>query len=160
MRSTRRHTRARQTNPLPPASSLTAPRLAHGMPPRDGGSAMPNVLMVFPRFNQNWFWNLQAVCDTYGSRAQSPPLGLMTVAALLPPEWNVRLVDRNAHTLQESDLAWAHMVMTGGMLPQRADAFTVIDLAHHHGKPVVVGGPDPMSSPEEYEDADFRVLGE
>ena len=121
---------------------------------------MPNVLMVFPRFNQNSFWNLQAVCDTYGSRAQSPPLGLMTVAALLPPEWNVRLVDRNAETLQESDLAWAHMVMTGGMLPQRADTFTVIDLAHDHGKPVVVGGPDPMSSPEEYEDADFRVLGE
>ena len=109
---------------------------------------MPNVLMVFPRFNQNSFWNLQAVCDTYGSRAQSPPLGLMTVAALLPPEWNVRLVDRNADTLQESDLAWAHMVMTGGMLPQRADTITVIDLAHDHGKPVVVGGPDPMSSPD------------
>jgi radical SAM superfamily enzyme YgiQ (UPF0313 family) len=127
---------------------------------RQPEAPMPNVLMVFPRFNQNSFWNLQAVCDTYGSRAQSPPLGLMTVAALLPPEWNVRLVDRNADTLQESDLAWAHMVMTGGMLPQRADTFTIIDLAHDHGKPVVVGGPDPMSSPEEYEDADFRVLGE
>ena len=116
-----------------------------------GGSRrqpMPNVLMVFPRFNQNSFWNLQAVCDTYGSRAQSPPLGLMTVAALLPPEWNVRLVDRNADTLQENDLAWADMVMTGGMLPQRADTFTVIDLAHRHDKPVIVGGPDPMSSPE------------
>ena len=59
---------------------------------------MPNVLMVFPRFNQNSFWNLQAVCDTYGSRAQSPPLGLMTVAALLPPDWTVRLIDRNADT--------------------------------------------------------------
>jgi radical SAM superfamily enzyme YgiQ (UPF0313 family) len=116
--------------------------------------------MVFPRFNQNSFWNLQAVCDTYGSRAQSPPLGLMTVAALLPPDWTVRLVDRNADTLQDADLKWADMVMTGGMLPQRADTFTVIDLAHRHGKPAIVGGPDPMSSPEEYEDADFRVLGE
>ena len=62
---------------------------------------MPNVLMVFPRFNQHSFWNLQAVCDTYGSRAQSPPLGLMTVAALLPADWNVRLVDRNADTLRD-----------------------------------------------------------
>src|SRR5437867_893983 len=88
-------------------------------PSRDGGSPMPNVLMVFPRFNQHSFWNLQAVCDTYGSRAQSPPLGLMTVAALLPADWNVRLVDRNADTLEDDDLAWADMVMTGGMLPKR-----------------------------------------
>ena len=62
---------------------------------------MPNVLMVFPRFNQHSFWNLQAVCDTYGSRAQSPPLGMMTVAAMLPADWDVRLVDRNADTLED-----------------------------------------------------------
>jgi radical SAM superfamily enzyme YgiQ (UPF0313 family) len=121
---------------------------------------MPNVLMVFPRFNQNSFWSLQAVCDAYGSRTSSPPLGLMTVASLLPPAWTIRLIDRNADELKPADLEWADMVMTGGMLPQRADTFTLIDLAHRHGKPVVVGGPDPMSSPEVYADADFRVLGE
>jgi hypothetical protein len=121
---------------------------------------MPNVLMVFPRFNQHSFWNLQAVCDTYGSRAQSPPLGLMTVAALLPADWNIRLVDRNADVLDDDDLAWADMMMTGGMLPQRVDTLKLIEIARQHGKPVVVGGPDPTSVPEVYEGANFRVLGE
>ena len=122
--------------------------------------ASPNVLMVFPRFNQNSFWSMQAVCDIYGARCPAPPLGLITLAALLPPDWNIRLVNRNAQELQPADLAWADVVMTGGMLPQRADALVLIDLCRAQGKPVVVGGPDPMSSPEVYEKADFRVLGE
>lgn len=121
---------------------------------------MPNVLMVFPRFNRHSFWNLQAVCDAYGARTSSPPLGLLTVAALLPPDWRVRLVDRNARALHGCDLDWADMVMTGGMLPQRADTLEIIELAHRHGKPAVVGGPDPMSSPDAYAHADFQVLGE
>jgi radical SAM superfamily enzyme YgiQ (UPF0313 family) len=119
-----------------------------------------NVLMVFPRFLQNSFWSLQAVCAVWGTRCPAPPLGLLTLAALLPHHWNVRLVDRNAQALTEGDLAWADMVMTGGMLPQRPDTLNVIQLAQEHGKPVVVGGPDAMSSPEIYSAADFRVLGE
>jgi radical SAM superfamily enzyme YgiQ (UPF0313 family) len=121
---------------------------------------MPNVLMVFPRFNQHSFWNLQAVCDTYGSRAQSPPLGMMTLAAMLPQDWDVRLVDRNADVLEDSDLDWADMVMTGGMLPQQDDTIVLIDLAHSFGKPVAVGGPAATSSPDAYRSADFLVLGE
>ncbi len=121
---------------------------------------MPNVLMVSPRFVQNSFWSLQAFADAYGARAQSPPLGLMTVAALLPSDWSVRLIDRNTGKVDRSDLDWADMLMTGGMLPQRADMLAVIDLAQRHGKPVVVGGSDPMSEPGIYTRADFRVLGE
>ena len=120
----------------------------------------PNVLMVFPRFNHNSFWSLQAVCDIYGTRCPAPPLGMMTLAALLPPEWNIKLVNRNAEELQPADLEWADVVMTGGMLPQREDTLTVIGLCRVYGKPVAVGGPDPMSAPEYYEEADFRVLGE
>ena len=78
----------------------------------------PNVLMVFPRFNQNSFWSLQAACDIYGVKCPAPPLGMMTLAALLPPEWNIKLVDRNAEELKDADLDWADVVMTGGMLPQ------------------------------------------
>ena len=121
---------------------------------------MCNVLMVFPRFNPNSFWSLQAVCDLYGARCLAPPLGLMTLANLLPPEWNIRLINRNAEELRESDFEWANMVMTGGMLPQRSDTLTVIDQCRTRGKPVVVGGPDAMSSPEAYGHADFLVLGE
>jgi radical SAM superfamily enzyme YgiQ (UPF0313 family) len=122
--------------------------------------AAPNVLMVFPRFNPHSFWNLQELCNIRGARCPAPPLGLITVAALLPPTWNIRLVNRNAEELSESDLAWADMVMTGGMLPQQADTLSLIGLCRDHGKPVVVGGPDATSSPEIYGSADFRVLGE
>ena len=116
--------------------------------------------MVFPRFNRNSFWNLGATCRVYGARCVAPPLGLITVAALLPAEWNVRLIDRNAQTLRPSDIAWADMVMTGGMLPQRLDALAIIEMCKAHGKPSVCGGPDATASPEIYDAADFLVLGE
>jgi len=119
-----------------------------------------HVLMVFPRFNPNSFWSLQAACDFYRARCPAPPLGLITVAALLPPTWTIRLVNRNAEELTESDLEWADLVMTGGMLPQRRDALSLIDLCRARGKPVVVGGPDATSSPDIYRRADFLVLGE
>ncbi|HXP03916.1 MAG TPA: radical SAM protein [Stellaceae bacterium] len=118
------------------------------------------VLLICPRFNGQSFWNFDAVCAVVGAKAPAPPLGLITVAALLPPHWECRLVNRNTEELAESDLDWADMVMTGGMLPQRFDLLTVIDLAQRRGKPVVIGGPDATSSPEAYEHADFRVLGE
>jgi radical SAM superfamily enzyme YgiQ (UPF0313 family) len=121
---------------------------------------IPNVLMVFPRFNPNSFWSLQAACDIWGARCPAPPLGLITVAALLPRQWNVKLVDRNAEILSAADVAWADMIMTGGMLPQRLDALAIIELCQSQGKPVVVGGPDATSSPESYAHADFLVLGE
>ena len=120
----------------------------------------PNVLMIFPRFNPNSFWSLQAACDIYGARCPAPPLGLMTLAALLPRNWNIKLVNRNAEELDPADLAWADMVMTGGMLPQRPDCLEIIRMAQALGKPVVVGGPDLTASPELFEHADFLVLGE
>jgi radical SAM superfamily enzyme YgiQ (UPF0313 family) len=120
----------------------------------------PNVLMVFPKFNPNSFWSLQAACDVWGARCPAPPLGLLTVAALLPPNWSVRLINRNAEELTDNDLQWADLVMTGGMLPQQIDTLNLIDLCQRHGKHVVVGGPDATSSPEIYKDADFLVLGE
>ncbi len=120
----------------------------------------PNVLMVFPKFNTHSFWNLQEVCDIAGVRCPAPPLGLITVAALLPSAWNIRLINRNAEELSETDLDWADMIMTGGMFPQQADTLFVIKLCHSLGKPVVVGGPAATSSPQVYGDADFLVLGE
>jgi radical SAM superfamily enzyme YgiQ (UPF0313 family) len=120
----------------------------------------PNTLLVFPKFNPNSFWNLQAVCDIWGARCPAPPLGLITVAALLPASWNLRLVNRNAEELTDADFAWADLVMTGGMLPQQDDALAVIEMCRKRGKPVAIGGPDAMSSPDIYRHADFLVLGE
>jgi radical SAM superfamily enzyme YgiQ (UPF0313 family) len=119
-----------------------------------------NVLLVVPRFNGQSFWNFTAACELYGARFPAAPLGLITVAALLPPAWNCRLLDRNAEELTDAHLDWADVVMTGGMLPQRPDALRVIERAHARGKPVAVGGPDLTSTPELYAAADIRVLGE
>ena len=116
--------------------------------------------MVFPRFNPNSFWNLQALCDIRGARCPCPPLGLITVAALLPPAWNIRLINRNAEELTDAHLDWADVVFTGGMLPQQPDTLALIELCRKRGLPVVVGGPDATSSPEHYRAADFLVLGE
>jgi hypothetical protein len=121
---------------------------------------MSKVLLVAPRFNGQSFWNFAATCEVYGARFPAAPLGLITVAALLPPAWDCRLVNRNAEELTGADLDWADLVMTGGMLPQRADTLAVIGQAQARGKPVVVGGPDVTSSPELYAAADIRVLGE
>ncbi|HUK10672.1 MAG TPA: B12-binding domain-containing radical SAM protein [Stellaceae bacterium] len=119
-----------------------------------------NVLLVCPRFNGHSFWNFTAACEVYGARFPAAPLGLITVAALLPSSWNCRLINRNTEKLTDADLDWADLVMTGGMLPQRPDTQTVIELAQAHGKPVVIGGPDVTSAPQAYAQADFQVLGE
>jgi radical SAM superfamily enzyme YgiQ (UPF0313 family) len=118
------------------------------------------ALLVYPQFSPRSFWNYQATCEVVGAKYSAAPLGLITVAALLPESWDVRLIDRNIETLRDSDLEWADMVMTGGMLPQQGDTLRVIALAHGKGKPVVVGGPDVTCNSEAYGDAEFRVLGE
>ena len=119
-----------------------------------------NVLMVFPRFSPNSFWNYWETCAVAGRRYSATPLGLITVAALLPEEWSVRLVDRNIEELPDGDLEWADLVMIGSMLPQQADTKQVIALAHARNRPVVLGGPDVTCSPSVYEEVEFRILGE
>ena len=118
------------------------------------------VLLVFPRFNPNSFWALKDSCRVAGAKAPSPPLGLLTVAAMLPREWSVRLVDCNTADLSDADLASAELVMTGGMLPQADHALEVIARCRAAGVPVCVGGPDATSRPDLYAASDFRVLGE
>jgi hypothetical protein len=119
-----------------------------------------NVLMIYPKFATESFWNFAEACDLVGARYPAIPLGLITVAALLPKTWTVRLVNLNTEDLAESDLAWADMVMTGGMMLQQADTLRLIDMCRARDLPVVIGGPDATSSPHRYETANFRVLGE
>ena len=72
----------------------------------------------------------------------------------------VRLIDCNTEAFSDEDLSWADVVFTGGMMPQQADTLRLIEICRAAGKPVVIGGPDPTSSPHIYERADFQVLGE
>lgn len=119
-----------------------------------------NVLMLYPLFTAESFWSFGESCKLMGVRRPAAPLGLITVAAMLPESWAVKLIDCNTQAFGDDDLAWADVVFTGGMLPQQADTLRLIDKCHAAGKPVVVGGPDPTSSPHIYASADFQVLGE
>src|SRR5215813_4655629 len=109
-----------------------------------------NVLLIYPRFAADTFWNFAATCKLFGAKYPAAPLGLITVAALLPATWSVRLVDRNAEELTDGHLEWADLVMTGGMLPQQPDTLEIIDLCRLHKKPVAVGGPAVTSTPPIY----------
>jgi hypothetical protein len=129
--------------------------------PDRASSARPcRVLMVYPRFHADSFWVYTPACEVVGARYPTAPLGLITVAAMLPPSWDIRLVNRNTEELADADMEWADLVMTGGMLMQQPDCLKIIDRAHRFGKPVVVGGPDITSHPHMYPTADFAVLGE
>lgn len=119
-----------------------------------------NVLMIYPRFSAGSFWNYSITSELLGARYPTIPLGLITLAAMLPAHWKIRLVNRNTETLDEADLDWADLVMTGGMLFQQADSLRLIRRAQARGKPIAIGGPDATSSPHIYAAADFRVLGE
>jgi radical SAM superfamily enzyme YgiQ (UPF0313 family) len=117
-------------------------------------------LLVYPRFTLASFWNFTAACELRGAKYPAIPLGLLTVAGLLPASWQVRLVDCNVESLADADLSWADFVFVGGMLPQQPAMLEVIGRARRLGKKVVVGGPDATSSPHLYDDADYQILGE
>ena len=119
-----------------------------------------NVLLIQPRFTVGSFWNYQETCKIVGAKYPAPPLGLITVAAMLPDTWNLRLVDWNTQELDDADIDWADLVMSGGMLPQQPATLAVIERCHARGVPVAIGGPDVTTSPDLYKHADFRVIGE
>jgi radical SAM superfamily enzyme YgiQ (UPF0313 family) len=116
--------------------------------------------MIYPRFGEGTFWNFAAACELFGAQYPTAPLGLITVAALLPTAWNIRLIDRNTEPLSDRDLEWADLVMTGGMLPQHFDTIEIIELCRARGKPVAIGGPGVTSVPDAYSRANFQVRGE
>ncbi len=119
-----------------------------------------NALLIYPRFDADTFWNFKRTAEVFGAKYPASPLGLITIAALLPSAWSIRLVNRNTEELSDADLDWADLVFTGGMLPQQSDTLDVVDFCHARGKPVVVGGPGVTSCPHLYQAADFRVIGE
>jgi radical SAM superfamily enzyme YgiQ (UPF0313 family) len=118
------------------------------------------VLLVYPEFVPNSFWNYTDACKLVGAKYPAAPLGLITVAALLPQHWEFKLVNCNTDDLELADIDWADMVMTGGMLNQQPSCFRLIQQCHERNTPVVVGGPDVSSSPHLYKSADFQVIGE
>ena len=108
------------------------------------------------------FWSMESTCQLTGAKSLAPPLGLLTVAALLPNTWELRLIDLTARNLSESDWQWADLVMIGSMLIQRSGCLELVQEAKKRGKTVIVGGPYPTILPAEILEAgaDILVQGE
>ena len=120
-----------------------------------------NILLVYPRFPKS-FWSFDKTLELVNLKAQLPPLGLVTVAAILPQTWNFKLVDRNVREVQPDEWQWADIVIVSAMIVHRADFLDAIQTAKGYGKLVAVGGPYPTSLPHEAEaaGADFLILDE
>jgi len=119
------------------------------------------ALLLSPR-PPSTFWSFEAALELVGQRALMPPLGLITVAALLPATWQLRLVDEQVRPVGEDDWRWAELVILSGMLVQRRGLARLIDAAKQRGLPVAVGGPFASSTPEaaELARADYLILDE
>jgi radical SAM superfamily enzyme YgiQ (UPF0313 family) len=105
------------------------------------------VLCVAPRFPET-YWGHERAMRLVGKRALLPPLGLLTVAALLPGDWEVRLCDMNVRPLEDTDLDWADVVFLSGMIVQRPSMLEVAARARARGKLVIAGGPHATATPE------------
>jgi len=119
------------------------------------------VLLIYPLFPKS-FWSFEKALELVNRKAFLPPLGLVTVAAILPQEWDYKLVDRNVRSVTEAEWAWADVVLLSAMIVQKDDFIAQIQEAKRRGKLVAVGGPYATALPDEAEaaGADYLILDE
>lgn len=119
------------------------------------------TLFVYPEFPKT-FWSYEKILELVNRKVLLPPLGLVTVAALLPQHWQMKLVDRNVREVTEEEWNWAELVVISGMIVQKSDMAAQIAKAKERGLPVAVGGPFASSTPDapELNLVDFKVLDE
>jgi len=120
-----------------------------------------NILLLYPLFPKT-FWSYEKILELVNRKVLLPPLGLVTVAAILPQAWNFKLVDRNVRPVTASEWQWADIVIISAMIVQKEDLLGQIREAKQRGKKVAVGGPYPTSVPQEAlaAGADYLILDE
>jgi radical SAM superfamily enzyme YgiQ (UPF0313 family) len=116
------------------------------------------VLLVYPEFPDT-YWSFRHALSFIGKRSAFPPLGLLTISAMLPASWERRVVDMNVRTLKASDIEWADMVFATAMLIQKDSLREVVNRAKAMGKRVAIGGPY-VTTTLDMVDADHVFLGE
>lgn len=117
------------------------------------------VLLVYPK-HPDTFWSYKYALKFISKKASSPPLGLLTVAALLPQNWEKRLIDMQVRPLEDKDLQWADYVLISAMCIQKKSVLQVIARCKALGVKTVAGGPLFTAMPEEFADVDHLVLNE
>src|SRR5436190_21282239 len=117
------------------------------------------VLLINPEFPDT-YWSFRHALPFEGKRCAFPPLGLLTVSALLPKEWERRLVDLNIEQLKTADIEWADMIFATAMLVPKESPREVVRRCKSYGKRVVLGGPYVTSTREQLPPAEHLFPGE
>ncbi|MFH1894530.1 MAG: B12-binding domain-containing radical SAM protein [Patescibacteria group bacterium] len=117
------------------------------------------ILLVYPEYPDT-FWSFKHALKFVGKKAAFPPLGLLTVAAMLPMGWEKKLVDMNVHSLTDGQIEWADYIFISAMEVQKNSAKEIIDRANVLGKKIVAGGPLFTTAPEQFPEVDHLVLNE
>jgi radical SAM superfamily enzyme YgiQ (UPF0313 family) len=117
------------------------------------------VLLVYPKYPET-FWGFKKALKFISKKAPLPPLGLLTVASMLPEEWEKKLVDLNVDKLEQDDIDWADIVFVSGMLIQKESAKEIIRHSKESGKIVVAGGPAFNAETDSFPEVDHFVLDE
>jgi len=117
------------------------------------------ILMIYPEYPDT-FWSFKHAVKFVSKKAAHPPLGLLTVAPMLPGDWPKKLVDLNVEKLKEKDILWADLVFIGAMSAQYKSTVEVIGLCKSLNKTIVAGGPMFTEDYEKFEEVDYLVLNE
>jgi radical SAM superfamily enzyme YgiQ (UPF0313 family) len=117
------------------------------------------TLLIYPEYPAT-FWSFKYALQFIRKKSALPPLGLLTIAAMLPKEWPKRLVDLNVRRLTDRDLVWADCVFVSAMAVQRESAFQIISRCKKAGLKIVCGGPLFTSEYEHFDEVDHFVLNE
>ncbi len=118
-----------------------------------------NALLIYPEWPDT-YWSFKHALPFEGKRSAYPPLGLLTIAPLLPTHWKKRLVDTNVHPLTDADLRWADVALLSGMLVHKQDLLAILGRCRARGLRTVIGGPVTSSVEELPRHADHVVVGE
>lgn len=118
-----------------------------------------NILLVYPKIPST-FWSFESALDMISKKSAEPPLGLLTVAAMLPEEWNLKLIDMNVSKLLDEDILWADFVFLSGMNVQINSFRDVIKRANILGTKIVAGGPLATTQHKDFLGVDHFVLNE
>jgi radical SAM superfamily enzyme YgiQ (UPF0313 family) len=117
------------------------------------------VLMVYPQ-NPETFWSFKHVVHFVSKRSTLPPLGLLTVGAMLPRDWEIKLIDLNVERLHDRYIRWADFVMLSAMIVHKPSVRQIAERCSLIGKPVIAGGPLFATGHEEFPEINHFVLGE
>ncbi|MBN2790601.1 MAG: B12-binding domain-containing radical SAM protein [Candidatus Delongbacteria bacterium] len=118
-----------------------------------------NTLLIYPKFPDT-FWSFKFALKFISKKATHPPLGLVTIAAMLPANYKTRLIDMNVTPLKDSDLDGIDIVLISAMIIQKKSVFDVISRCIKRGIRIIAGGPLFTSEPEDFNEVDHLILNE